>query len=518
MRLDRSTWRVTAIVGSVWIAWVVISCIVGLTGPSRLQGYRYYAFECPNGEHHWYANCTGSRMGRGEWSPWMDVQTGHLDKTWHMMMQLMETTPKGLQGPIRTFSEIQARSSSSSDQAWVVMSQSLEKRIEVTCTGYTIYCWEDLLFWQNDPRYDQYRLRVRLEHDALLAKYIDDVKFVALMAPDSYTRMALGFKHAYGLVSLGLTIFWFVYMLLYKRWPYSTWNWEQRYVTVLLVGLNLYNNPIYGVQLASRSPFFPFWNGLCETIYVGIVLALWLTYVARFRRAVKYENFVLARQAWASQPHDVPEEIAAEPAINSNELTSTRRTISAYHEPPQPPVEAESISDFDPILDCRSLLYYALAAVYVILTGALYLWSSLRDRMTPIISHKSSAGSYLLLTYLTIGYYTFFIMLMTVQLCYNVMGARRHKDVLWGRYMFFVLPTMLIGFALSLGMLTNYAGPNPTSILSLLCFSALLNGNVYFMLWAYWPADSTHGGFAPNDATESASIFTETAPSYASHL
>jgi len=397
------------------------------------------------------------------------------------------------------------------------MNQSHRKKIQLLCLGYNIYCLRNLLFWQNDPRYDQYRIRVRLEHDPTLAQYIDDVRFEAVITPDSFARIALGFKHAYGIISLGLTIFWFSYMLLYKRWSYSTWNWEQRYLTILLVGLNIYNNPIYGVQLASSSAFFPYWNGICEVLYVGIALALWLTHIARFRRAVIYENYVLDRQEWVSQPHDVPQEIA-EAGEDISEVTSTRRTISAYHELPTAPVAAEPISDFDPIINRQAMIYFLLAAVYVFLAGGLYLWSSLRDRMTPVISLSASSTGFQLLYYVAAGFYTVLVLLLTVQLCINAMGTRRHKDLLWGRYVFFATPTVILALSLVLGLFTTNVGPNATSMLGILCYSALFNGYVFFMLWAYWPADSNNGGFAPKDSAESASIFTEAAPSYASNL
>jgi hypothetical protein len=468
-------------------------------------------------------------MGLGHPSPWIEVQTGHLDRTWHLVLELFETTPKGLEGPVRTFTDIQARSSQPPGQPWMPLIANRTKSISLLCLGYNNRCLKNLLFWQNDPRYDQYRVQVRFEHDPDLAVYIGDVGFESVVTPDKYARIALGFKHAYGIVALVLTVFWFAYMLLFKKWAYSTWNWEQRYLTVLLVGLNIYNNPIYGVQLATVSGFFPWWNAFCEIFYVGIALALWLTHIARFRRAVLYENYILDKQEWTSTPHDIPQEVSGDHQSNSINYNGSeynrvadgdddevsRSTTSAYYDSPAAPVPTDPVLDNDPIFDRRSIVYIALSAAYVFLTSGLFLWSALRDRMTPVTGLGSSSTSFQLVYYLAAAFYTMLVILLTVQLSFNALGTRRHKDLLWGRYVFFAGPTVLLAFSLVLGLFTSNVGPYGSNMVGVLCYSALFNGYVYFMLWAYWPVD---GGYDPKDASESASIFSESAPSYASHL
>jgi len=468
-------------------------------------------------------------MGLGQASPWFYVQTGFLDRTWHFALTLFEKKIQGLEGPVHTYSEIQARSSAHPDQPWVQLFANRTRDISLLCLGYTEQCIKNQLFWQNDPRYNLYRVRVRLEHDPDLAEYIGDVGFEAVVTPDRYARIALGFKHAYGLVSLGLTIFWFVYMLCFRRWPYSTWNWEQRYLTVLLVSLNLYNNPLYGLQLITTTAFFPWWNAFCEILYVGILLSLWFGHIARFRRAVHYENYLLERQSWNASPHDIPQEVAAEDndADGSDTLPSsaivsgntgiqneTTTATSAYYDPAKPNPAAEPALDSDNLFDRRSLIYICLAAAYVFLTSGLFLWSALRDRMTPVIALRDTTTSFQLVYYLAAAFYTLLVILLTVQLSFNALGTRRHKDILWGRYVFFAGPTVLLAFALVVSLFTSNIGPYVSNMVGMLSFSALFNCYVFCMLWAYWPVE---GGYSTKDSAESTSIFND-APSYSSHL
>ena len=253
-------------------------------------------------------------MGLGQTSPWFEVKTGYLDRTWHFVLTLYEKKIQGLEGPVRTFTEIQARSSANLNGDWIQLAANRSRSISLLCLGYSEQCMKNLLFWQNDPRYNLYRVRVRLEHDADLAEYIGDVGFEAVVTPDRYARMALGFKHAYGLITLALTVFWLVYMLAFKRWPYASWTWEQRYLTVLLVGLNIYNNPLFGLQLITTTAFFPWWNAFSEILYVGILLSLWLSHIARFRHAVRYENYISDKRDWNATPHDIPQEITSDSA------------------------------------------------------------------------------------------------------------------------------------------------------------------------------------------------------------
>lgn len=487
-------------------------------------------------------------MGLGEPSPWISVKPGKIDRTWHMMVQLLETKPRGLGGSVRTYTTLQARPSLGAP--WVPVTTNRSISMPVTCFGYTERCVRSLLFWENDPQYLDYRVQLRFEKDHLLQQYLGDVEFEAVTTPDSYARLALGFKHSYGVVTLLLTGFWLFYMFRIKRWPYAAWNWEQRYLTVLLVGLNIYNNPVYGVQYASSSSFFPWWNAFAEILYVGLALALWLAHISRFKRSVMYENYLLDRQVVARAnviPHDLPFE--SDNAINQSveddgdyghgpsaprnsggsdpAATSTTSSSydpdhphpshsSAYYDPPALPDIAPPVNDDDPIIEGYSYFYLLMAGIYVVITGGLFLWSALRDRMTPVDTLRNTGSAFQLLYYGAAAFYTFLVILLTVKLSFNALGSRRHRDLLWGRYIFFAGPTMILAVSLAVGLFSSNVGPYATNMVGVLVYSAIFNAYVYFMVWAYWPSQG--GGYLAVNNSETASIFTEGTSNYASNL
>lgn len=482
-------------------------------------------------------------MGLGQPSPWIPVKTGTIDRTWHLMVRLMETSPRGLGGTIRTYTTLQARSSAASNWTTVTTNRSIS--MPVTCFGFTQYCVRSLLFWENDPRYDQYQVQLRFEHDHLLSNYLGDVEFEAVTTPDRYARIALGFKHAYGILSLILTIFWIVFMRCIKGYPYSTWNWEQRYLTVLLVGLNIYNNPIYGIQYWTASPFFPWWNSFAEILYVGIALGLWLSYISRFKRAVMYENYLLDREYLAATTAEIAANIDAINALQANQGSVNQdgtvggdgdfghgpNPISPSYDPNDPhpshssayydnstdePIIAPPVNDDDPIIEGYSFFYIILAIIYILLTGGLFLWGALRDRMTPIDTLRHTGSAFQLLYYAAAAFYTFLVVLLAIKLSFNTIGARRHRDLLWGRYVFFAGPTTLLACSLVFGLFTSNIGPYASNMVGFLVYSALFNSYIYFMIWAYWPNEGA--GYSAVTSSETASIFAEAGPSYSSHL
>lgn len=439
--------------------------------------------------------------------------------------------------------------------------------------GYTTVCSQSLLFWENDPRFDEFRVQLQFAPDPLLSQYIGDVEFEAVTTPDSYARLALGFKHAYGAISLILTIFWIVYMRCMKGWPYSAWNWEQRYLTILLVGLNLYNNPLFGIHYLVPSPFFPWLNAFAEICYVGLALALWLIHINRFKAAVMYENYLLERQEYTARiagpgnvashydpygsTNSVPQSYGSGPSVPSRHiLTNNDETsdeedhprstagsgdaasnyvrpeedaapihvvhshASAYYESPEDAIAQASdpVNDSDPIMvDRYSWFYVGLATLYVLLTGGLFLWGSLRDRMTPVDGGiRTALFGFRLIYYLAAAFYTFLVILITLKLSFNALGTRRHKDLLWGRYVFFAGPTIILAFALVAGLFTSNIGPYSSNMVGTLCYSALFNTYIYFMMWAYWPID---GGYSALNSAETNSIFSDsTGTGYSSHL
>lgn len=479
-------------------------------------------------------------MGQGQLSPWIPVKTGTIDRTWHLIVQLMETKPRGLGGTVRTFTTLQARPSLTAP--WLTLTTNRSISMPVTCFGYTERCVRSLLFWENNPAYHDYRVQLYFERDHLLQQYLGDVEFEAVTTPDNYARLALGFKHTYGAVTLLLTVFWLVYMLVIKRWPYSSWNWEQRYLTVLLVGLNFYNNPLYGIQYSSSSSFFPWWNAFAEILYVGLALGLWLSYISRFKRSVMYENYLLDRQE-ATRATVIPQDLPFDAGASVNQASSDdfgdgpsapRHTAnsdfpssydpdhphpshsSAYYEPPTGPIIAPPVNDSDPIIEGYSYFYLLLAAIYVVLTGGLFLWSALRDRMTPVDTLRNTGSGFQMLYYGAAAFYTFLVILLTVKLSFNALGTRRHRDLLWGRYVFFAAPTMILSLALVIGLFSSNVGPYATNMVGILVYSALFNSYVYFMVWAYWPNEG--GGYVPVTNSETASIFSENSSNYASNL
>lgn len=107
--------------------------------------------------------------------------------------------------------------------------------------------------------------------------------------PDA-SNWELGWRYTQLFISIGFTLFYFIYLAIVSDVRF--WTMEQWWVGFLLILLNLYNNPLIGIEILIGSSFLQFINQIFVSLFISYLLLSILIIVHGSIKSIENRSFI----------------------------------------------------------------------------------------------------------------------------------------------------------------------------------------------------------------------------------
>ena len=254
---------------------------------------------------------------------------------------------------------------------------------------------------------------------------ITDVKFREQTANIDYNNLRLGF-HLTFLTIVVVSLCVYLFIMRNKTW--DQWTFEQKASMALMLALVGYNDPFFPLKFLVDSAVFPILGAILESAFQITVLLFWIFFLDRYRRP--------AGQPWSP---------------------------FALSEIPK----------------------YVLVLSYFVFTLTLYSWVRAREQTEPIPGENLPTGVIVLfylaaITFAAIVLYVVILVLITA-------GPIQGKARSYRRFMYVVIPTIIVMVCVTLGVFTNSFGPYGRTLTEYMFFTGVWNLYVWIIAYGAWP-------------------------------
>ncbi|XP_022126999.2 transmembrane protein 181 [Pieris rapae] len=136
-------------------------------------------------------------------------------------------------------------------------------------------CEEVMVLHLGSPEYTHYMLNVRFYglHEFHKRYNIREVMFYFKTYNPGFTQMETWFRFIFLLTTFTVAC-WFAHTL--RKYSTQDWAIEQKWLSILLPMLLLYNDPIYPLRLVSGGCFAPLIDSVFQTTFLACVMLSWL--------------------------------------------------------------------------------------------------------------------------------------------------------------------------------------------------------------------------------------------------
>jgi len=427
MNIDMAPRKTIIIVGGVSVAWLLITIIIGATGPSPFAAYTYSTYNCTGGSHTWNPNnCNGEQMsGNDTWFIQTFPLLNDLNRYWYLEMSVFSTVQQNPDVPLQLATQITllGQNPATDGDVWYLMVANNTNTDNVICgNGADGQCNFIVIIYEEVIKYPSYQVQITFP-DLAQREWIGDVQFVLKSGSDGFARIEIGFLTTYWLISMAITIFYFFKM---RKASTADWSWEQRAMGLLLIGL-ICNNDIFSpFRYATRGWFFPFMSSLMHVAFSCIVLLFWLLMADKIRR----------------------EELRVD-------------------------------------MNIGHLPKLIVVGVYGILTLILFAWASIADEEDPVTSND--VGGIQVMFYIVSIIWVAIIIWIVILAVLTIPVVVR-KGYLMNRFLFFAIPTGICILSVLIGIFSGTIGSVNKTTLAFVYLTSMFNVYVYMLLWGYWPA------------------------------
>ncbi|EGG14622.1 hypothetical protein DFA_10880 [Cavenderia fasciculata] len=291
--IDVASLKSMIIAGLVAVGVLVISVIVGGTGPAVYEHQSFSAYDCPNGSHVWdQGSCNGVQMGVGISVPWETTISGitSLTRFWSTQMTPYANnldTKKSIDVTALILISVEGNTG-----LQTLINQTFTYSVDCpagngSCSMINIVDFQTL-------DYQAYDLKVYYigEYDQ-----IGDVVFDIWRTKDSFTNFEISLHIAWVIISSIGIVLYLVYM---RHTRMMDWSMEQKFLFALLISVLLSNGPFYVLQFAIRGWFMPFLNSFFQTLFLSVFCLYSLTILDKMRQGEVlnyYSVYHLAKNA-----------------------------------------------------------------------------------------------------------------------------------------------------------------------------------------------------------------------------
>eukprot|EP00029_Vermamoeba_vermiformis_P007883 TRINITY_DN3537_c0_g1_i1.p1 TRINITY_DN3537_c0_g1~~TRINITY_DN3537_c0_g1_i1.p1 ORF type:complete len:448 (-),score=59.57 TRINITY_DN3537_c0_g1_i1:36-1379(-) len=432
MRVDVVPLKYFAITAGLSVLILLGAIILGATGPDILEEGEYFAYHCYDFTHEWDpSKCNGVQPKNGGWTPWMGISTNKLNKLWYLVVTPYNTKGQAVNQNVRIEVSLEGMNYAADNMTLLVRNTTLVD--DIICLEGSQECLSFILLYEDNIDYDLYLARVKflgLRNDSFLG----DVKFEFFKQTVAYSQLTIALRVIF---SVAAVILFFAFFMQLRSVYASEKNWtgEQKAVIALIVCLFLFNNPLYPADYAVSGWFLVFMNAFFELIFYCAVFLFWFLVVEQFKgQRSKYE----LTQA------DVPKILA--------------------------------------------VLFYGL------MSTVLYIYSSIRDRLTPIFTVPDHV------TLIQVVYYLVGSSFILIVFWIGFMFAMSINSVasnMRPRFLYFSVPAAICIVSVIVGIFAGTVGPFGRNTISTVYYTFMWNIYVYLLVWGYWPVETGFGATNP---------------------
>ncbi|KAH3766101.1 transmembrane protein [Pelomyxa schiedti] len=292
-RVDVTGSRRLALVFGAGFLVVLCAVIIGPTAcPEAATSTHYFAYECDNNSHLWDPdNCHGVQMSNST-SHWVKVlpSIDLFNRFWIVTATPYYKDYTNQEEDIRQDMIINVSLSyreASSTWSDYVVGQSVES--EVSCPVELVQetkggCISIPLIVEQVVRHPEWLINVNFVDPG---SFIGDVKFSFATGNTSYSMMQLAINIVFVGLSAVIVIITVVHM---RKINLMQWNFDQRFLLALAVGLLLFDNPFYSMRFLVASWFFLFLDSVFGACFSTILLLYWLFSFEKARKSGKKQS------------------------------------------------------------------------------------------------------------------------------------------------------------------------------------------------------------------------------------
>ncbi len=143
----------------------------------------------------------------------------------------------------------------------------------LTCSNSGYFCEPLIVFKQRYIVYPYYQVTIRFLNVKELYEsgFFEDVLFTKFEYTNTeYTAFETTVRAIFLIMSSVVSLFYIVSLLYSQQWSYC--KTEQKWIALLLVALNLFNNPFFIAEWTANHWFFPLLNIVFQSTFAAIFL------------------------------------------------------------------------------------------------------------------------------------------------------------------------------------------------------------------------------------------------------
>lgn len=280
------------------------------------------------------------------------------------------------------------------------------------------------------------------------AGYLGDMRYSFVYTSVFFSQMNIGVRISYFIVSIIVLIVWLVFIVR-KFASFDDWPIEIRACLALIMGLQLFNNPIHPVEYFDGGFILPFINAELELAFILVLIVFWMYQIDALRGSI--EAPTLLGGVWQHRGKVV------------------------------------------------------LLGIFGALASGFFLWESISVRLTPIFGISEHVSGIQILFYFTSVSYAVLIVWIAMIIIMTIPKAFSHEHMSV-RYLFFAVPTSLLIVSMLIGIFSGNLISFGRSSINFMFFHTVMQCYVYLTLWGFWPQAAGYQNMATT-ASETSNIF-----------
>eukprot|EP01111_Echinosteliopsis_oligospora_P000199 TRINITY_DN10188_c0_g1_i1.p1 TRINITY_DN10188_c0_g1~~TRINITY_DN10188_c0_g1_i1.p1 ORF type:complete len:464 (+),score=113.67 TRINITY_DN10188_c0_g1_i1:53-1444(+) len=420
------------IIGIISIAILLISIIVGATGPKEYASQTYSAYNCPDGSHIWNdVTCTGIQMSTNNTYWAQDAPSLEaLNRFWSLVITPFTssdiTSVDGVMAEIDLVIEVYSKDDPDAD--WKLMVNQTVG-MQTVCDAGQVQCSTVLLVDEEDLKFDFYHVRVSAVDGGPSTSsgepFLNDVVFTFYYDTDGYSSLELGWRISMLAITAGVIL---AFLWAMRNTSFDEWSWEQKAILWLLFALLGYNNPFFGMTFVVPGWGFQLLDAFFNILFLSVFLMFALLAIDKIR-----------------------------------------------------------LEDTTVVFDLRSGIKLIVIGTFFLIGFVLFAWVDISDDFDPIIGQPGSVTGQSTLFYIEAILYTSVIVWLSVIIIMTVTVVSSQTHYLYTRFCFISIPTSIVVVSILIGLFTGNFGPYNTSTLPMVYYSTLYNVYVWVLAFGFWP-------------------------------
>jgi len=269
MRWQVASWKQIVVTFSCAACVLLVALLVGLFGPNMFEITSYSAYNCLGNSHEWdNSTCTGVQLFKGQtWlkvSPVLKPLNGYLALWFTPLLAAPQHTDGDVDVQLRV--DIYGKQDVGEDLWHHVKEYSVND--VVTCSDERQQCKPITIMDQQNLQFAIYQVHVKIvswDHTYLFGDA--ELQFVRYNV--NYSLLELSLRSLFITINAILLV---KFLLVMKGTLWLGWTNRQKILLLLLGGLLVFNNPLFGLQFIFHEWFFRYVDAFFTATFIPVYI------------------------------------------------------------------------------------------------------------------------------------------------------------------------------------------------------------------------------------------------------